>query len=93
MAAVFAAASNTPLALAIMAVELVGMGSLPHVAIVCAVAYLLAGHRSIYPAQRLLHSKGGRRLVPRPTALRDLPASPAAASKPAAPAPPERIGR
>jgi H+/Cl- antiporter ClcA len=51
LAAVFAAASNTPLALSIMAVELLGAPVLPHVAIVCAAAYLLSGQRSIYPAQ------------------------------------------
>nr|HEX4318325.1 chloride channel protein [Kofleriaceae bacterium] len=53
MAAVFAAASNTPLALSLMAVELLGADVLPHVVIVCVVAYLLTGHRSIYPAQRM----------------------------------------
>lgn len=51
LAAVFAAASNTPLALSIMAVELLGAAILPHVMIVCVLAYLLKGHRSIYPAQ------------------------------------------
>lgn len=59
MAAMFAAASNTPLALSIMAVELLGAGVLPHVALVCVVAYVLSGHRSIYSAQRLLHGKAG----------------------------------
>ena len=54
MAALFAAAANTPLALAIMATELCGVQILPHAAIVCAIAYLLIGNRSIYPAQRLL---------------------------------------
>lgn len=54
MAAVFAAAANTPLALSIMAVELLGGAALPHAAIVCVVAYLLTGHRGIYPAQLLL---------------------------------------
>lgn len=71
LAAVFAAASNTPLALSIMAVELLGASVLPHVAIVCVLAYLLTGHRSIYPAQRLLRGKEGSRLR-RPRALRDL---------------------
>ena len=52
MAAVFAAASNTPLALSIMAVELLGAHALPHVAIVCVLAYAISGRRSIYPAQR-----------------------------------------
>jgi H+/Cl- antiporter ClcA len=51
LAAVFAAASNTPLALSIMAVELLGASVLPHVAIVCVVAYVLTGQRSIYTAQ------------------------------------------
>jgi H+/Cl- antiporter ClcA len=74
LAAVFAAASNTPLALSLMAVELLGAGVLPHVVIVCAVAYVLTGHRSIYPAQRLLRGKTGPDLA-RPTALRDLPAT------------------
>lgn len=60
MAGVFAAASNTPLALSIMAVELVGGGALPHVGIVCVLAYLMTGHRSIYPAQRLVGGKAGR---------------------------------
>jgi H+/Cl- antiporter ClcA len=52
LAAVFGAASNTPLALSIMAVELLGVNALPHVAIVCVISYVLAGRRSIYTAQR-----------------------------------------
>lgn len=59
LAAMFAAASNTPLALSLMALELLGANALPHVLIVCALAYVLTGHRSIYPAQRLLHGKAG----------------------------------
>lgn len=84
LAAVFAASSNTPLALSIMAMELLGRGVFPHVVIVCVVAYLLAGHRSIYPAQRLLHAKGGARLASL-VALRDLPPA-------NAPAPPKGDG-
>jgi H+/Cl- antiporter ClcA len=52
LAAVFGAASNTPLALSVMAVELLGANVLPHVAIVAVIAYVLAGRRSIYTAQR-----------------------------------------
>jgi hypothetical protein len=59
MAAVFAAAAKTPLALSIMAVELLGASALPHAAIVCVVAYLLTGHRGIYPAQRLQGGAAG----------------------------------
>ena len=58
LAAVFAAASNAPLALSIMALELLGASVFPHVVIVCVLAYLLSGRRSIYPAQRLLERKG-----------------------------------
>lgn len=72
MAAMFAAASNTPLALSIMAVELLGASAMPHVVIVCVVAYLMAGSRSIYPAQRLLREKGSATLFDAPRTLRDL---------------------
>lgn len=71
LAAVFAASANTPLALSIMAVELLGANAFPHVFIVCVLAYLLSGHRSIYPAQRLVRGKGGTRLQ-RVLALREL---------------------
>ncbi len=64
LAAVFAAASNAPLALSIMAVELLGPGVLPHVVIVCVVAYLLTGHRGIYAAQRVARGKRGQRFEP-----------------------------
>lgn len=57
LAAAFASASNTPLALSVMAVELLGVGVFPHVVIVCALSYILSGQRSIYPAQRLLGNK------------------------------------
>lgn len=74
MAATFAAASNTPLALSIMAVELLGVGALPHALIVSALAYALTGHRSIYPSQRVMRRKEGATL-PEPVALRDLDGS------------------
>jgi H+/Cl- antiporter ClcA len=61
--ALFAAASNTPLALSIMAVELFGGHVFPHVVIVCLLAYVLTGHRSIYPSQRVLVAKSGTRLT------------------------------
>ncbi len=51
LAAIFGAASNTPIALSVMAVELLGIHALPHVAFVALVAYALVGRRSIYPAQ------------------------------------------
>jgi len=51
MAGVFACAANTPIALSIMAIELLGASVIPHVAIVSVLSYVLTGHRSIYPAQ------------------------------------------
>lgn len=76
LAAVFAAASNTPLALSIMAVELLGGNLFPHVVIVCVLTYLMSGERSIYSAQRLLQRKLGLPLA-NATALRDLHTPPA----------------
>jgi H+/Cl- antiporter ClcA len=72
VAAVFGAAANTPLALSLMAVELVGVGVLPHVLIVCTVAYLVSGHRSIYPAQRIRRRKYGGPSINPAVPLRDL---------------------
>ena len=72
MAAVFGAAANTPLALSLMAVELLGGAVLPHVALVTVVAYLLTGHRGIYPAQRIARLKHGGPLLRRIVPLREL---------------------
>jgi H+/Cl- antiporter ClcA len=57
LAALFGAAANTPLAMTVMAVELMGPGVLPHVALVVVVAYLLTGQRSIYSGQKWWRSK------------------------------------
>ncbi len=72
LAAVFGAAANTPIALSIMAVELLGAGVFPHVFIVTVVAYLLSGHRGIYPSQRVARLKHGGPLLQRLIPLRDL---------------------
>ena len=85
MAALFAAAANTPLALSIMAVELVGASVLPHVAIVATVAYLLTGHRGIYPSQRIARLKHGGPLLARLVPLRELPSEPERQDKPPGP--------
>ena len=64
LAAVFSSASNAPLALSIMAMELLGAGVFPHVAIVCVVSYVLTGHRGIYTSQLVLETKDGAALDP-----------------------------
>ncbi len=69
IAAVFASAANTPVALSIMAVELLGSAMFPHVVIVTVIAYLLSGHRSIYPAQRIVRGKHGGPLLSSAVAL------------------------
>lgn len=51
--AIFAGASNTPLASTLMGLELFGSDNLIFFAIACFVAYFFSGHTSIYSAQRL----------------------------------------
>jgi len=51
--AVFAGASNTPLACTLMGVELFGSTHTVYIAVGCWVAYLCSGHSGIYLSQRL----------------------------------------
>jgi H+/Cl- antiporter ClcA len=55
--AVFAGASNTPLACTLMGIELFGAGHAPYLASACFVAYLFSGHSGIYGSQRLATPK------------------------------------
>ncbi len=50
--AVFAGASNTPLACTLMGIELFGSEHAPYLAVACFVAYQFSGHAGIYAAQR-----------------------------------------
>ncbi len=50
--AVFAGATNTPLACTMMGIELFGGGHAVYFAVACFVAYLFSGHAGIYAAQR-----------------------------------------
>ncbi len=73
LAAVFAASANAPLALTVMATELLGSHVLPHVAIVCVVAYVLTGARGIYSAQRVWRGKTGSKLpLEKPTPMHEV---------------------
>jgi H+/Cl- antiporter ClcA len=49
--AVFAGATNTPIACTVMAIELFGAESAVYVALACVMAYLFSGHTGIYSAQ------------------------------------------
>jgi H+/Cl- antiporter ClcA len=57
--AVFAAATNTPLACTIMGVELFGADNLIYFDIACFVAYAFSGHTGIYGSQRVAVPKPG----------------------------------
>ena len=57
LVAVVASASNTPIAAVLMGVELFGGGATLYVAGACVAAYLIIGHRSVYPAQHLAYPK------------------------------------
>lgn len=58
--AVFAGATNTPLACTLMAMELFGSACGIYVAIACVVAYLLSGHTGIYTHQMIGETKHAR---------------------------------
>ena len=57
LVAVVASASNAPMAAILMGVELFGADSTLYVAGACVAAYLVIGHRSVYPAQQVAFSK------------------------------------
>ncbi|MEW6018519.1 MAG: chloride channel protein [Pseudomonadota bacterium] len=54
---VLAGAANTPLAAGIIAIELFGPSVAPYAIVACAVSYLVTGHRSVFPAQRMATGK------------------------------------
>ncbi len=70
--AVFAGASNTPLACMIMGIELFGSTHTVYIAVACFLAYLASGHSSIYLSQRLGVPKAGAGHLP-PNLPPDLP--------------------
>jgi Chloride channel protein EriC len=59
--AVFAGATNTPLACTIMGVELFGGEHVVYFAIACFIAYYFSGHSGIYSSQRISVSKANLR--------------------------------
>ncbi|WP_185113844.1 voltage-gated chloride channel family protein [Chryseobacterium indologenes] len=58
--AVFAGATNTPLACILMGIELFGAECGVYIAIACVVSYLLSGHNSIYTKQKIGEAKNRR---------------------------------
>jgi H+/Cl- antiporter ClcA len=59
MVALLAGAANAPLAASVMAIELFGPAIGPFAAIAAIVAFIMSGHRSVYPSQVLGMPKTG----------------------------------
>lgn len=57
LVAVLAGAANTPIAAAIMALEMFGPALGPYAAVACVISFLMTGHRSVYPSQILAAAK------------------------------------
>jgi len=57
MVSLLSGAANTPIAASIMGLELFGPAVAPYAAISCVIAFLMTGHRSIYPSQILSMKK------------------------------------
>ncbi len=55
--AVFAGATNTPLACTLMGIELFGSNNVVYYAVACFTAYYFSGHSGIYGSQRVAVSK------------------------------------
>ncbi len=70
--AVFAGATNTPLACLIMATELFGFHCSFYVAIACFIAYLISGNTSIYTSQLVSESRPKRFIKFLKSRFRDL---------------------
>jgi H+/Cl- antiporter ClcA len=60
-AAVFAGASNTPIACSIMAIEIFGLEIAPYALIACFTSYYFSGHHGIYKSQKI-HIKKHQKL-------------------------------
>lgn len=70
--AVFAGATNTPLACLLMGIELFGAESGVYIAIACVVSYSLSGHTSIYTKQKIGEAKNRRFERDRDSSISDL---------------------
>lgn len=55
--AVFAGASNTPIACSLLAIELFGLSIAPYALIACLMSYYFSGHNGIYKSQKFVTKK------------------------------------
>jgi H+/Cl- antiporter ClcA len=70
--AIFAGASNTPLACTLMGIELFGATHSIYIAAACLLAYLFSGHSGIYLSQRIAVPKSSADSLPPEISLRHL---------------------
>ncbi|TDU72800.1 H+/Cl- antiporter ClcA [Prosthecobacter fusiformis] len=70
--AIFAGATNTPLACTLMGIELFGAANGVYFAVACFLAYMCSGHSSIYLAQRVGVPKSGHISLPPHVSLKHL---------------------
>ncbi|MEO6846362.1 MAG: DUF190 domain-containing protein [Chthoniobacterales bacterium] len=70
--AIFAGASNTPLASTIMGIELFGAEHSIYIAVACFLAYLCSGHSGIYLSQRIAVAKTAEDAPPTDLSLRQV---------------------
>jgi H+/Cl- antiporter ClcA/PII-like signaling protein len=68
--AIFAGATNTPLACTLMGVELFGATHIVYIATACFLAYLFSGHSGIYLSQRVGIPKSSSSMLPPEISLR-----------------------
>lgn len=57
MVGVFGAALNVPVTTIMLSIDMFGGQAAPYMVIVAFISYLVAGHRGVYPAQRIVTSK------------------------------------
>ncbi|UOX34227.1 voltage-gated chloride channel family protein [Flavobacterium sediminilitoris] len=70
--AVFAGATNTPMACMLMGIELFGSSCGIYIALACVVAYLVSGHNSIYGKQMIGEPKHNKYINYRKKRIKDL---------------------
>ncbi|MCD6311521.1 MAG: voltage-gated chloride channel, partial [Elusimicrobia bacterium] len=72
MVSVLAGAANTPIAAVILAMELFGADIVPMCAVAAVVSFLMTGHRSVYPSQKIALRKSASIYVEHGETLEDV---------------------